>query len=99
MQALRAEEHHVADARALLGAIPELAHLRARRRAEFVVIESGPADDPIKHARLRRVAVHLWTLDAATHRGQWQPTGLRGRLDQLINALVADFGWLLTPIA
>ena len=98
MASLRAEEAHATELRTLLSTFPELIHLRVRRRADLLTIESGPLDDPIQHARLRRVAVHLWTLDAATHGGQWQPTGLRGHLDQLVNALIADFGWLLTPI-
>ena len=32
-------------------------------------------------------------------RGQWQPTGTRGHLDQLVNTLITDFGRVLTPIA
>ena len=73
-------------------------HLRVRRRADLLVIESGPDGDPIKHARLRRATVHLWTLEMATHTGKWQPTGLRGLLDEIKNSLVHDFGWVLTPI-
>ena len=41
-------------------------HLRARRRADLVTIESGPPADPYPHARLRRVSVHLWRLEMST---------------------------------
>jgi hypothetical protein len=44
-----------------------LEHLRARERAELVIIESGPADDPIPHARLRRLAAQFWALEMSTH--------------------------------
>ena len=74
-------------------------HLKVRRYGELLVIESGPDDDPIKHARLRRATVHLWTLEMATHTGKWQPTGFRGSLDEIKESLVQDFGWVLTPIA
>jgi len=73
-------------------------HLRVRRHGDLLIIESGPEDDPIKHARLRRSTVHLWTLEMATHTGKFQPTGLRGLLDEIKDALVHDFGWVLTPI-
>lgn len=99
MAAQRAEEAHATDVRTLLGKFPKLAHLRVRRRADLLTLESGPEGDPVKHARLRRVAIHLWSLDVATHLGHWQLTRVRGHLDQLVNALIEDFGWVLTPIA
>lgn len=53
-----------------------LAHLRARRRADFVIIESGANEDPWPHARLRRVGVHRWRLEMAKHTGRWETTPL-----------------------
>ena len=35
-----------------------LKHLRTRRRADLVIIESGAEEDPWPHTRLRRVGVH-----------------------------------------
>ena len=32
-----------------------------------MIVESGPAADPVKHIRLRRDTVHLWCLDVADH--------------------------------
>jgi len=75
-----------------------LTHLRARRRADLVVVESGPAKDPIAHVRFRRVAVHLFVLECATHTGRWQPTGFRGTLAQLLEALSTTFPWMLKKI-
>jgi hypothetical protein len=74
----------------------ELKHVRVRKRADMLILESGPADDPFPHARLRRVAVHLWTLEMPT-RGRWQPSGDRGPKEWLLELLVRQFGWMLTP--
>ena len=72
-------------------------HLRVRRRGDLLILESGPADDPVRHARLRRVTVGLWTLECATHVGQWQPTGLRDQLDPLLDQLTTTLSWVLQP--
>ncbi|MCY1006197.1 hypothetical protein OV079_38635 [Nannocystis pusilla] len=78
---------------------PNLAHIRVRHRGALITLESGPSNDPIPHARLRRVAGQIWQLEMATHTGRWQPTPLRAPRDALLEALVADFGWVLTPQA
>ena len=75
-----------------------LPHLRARHRGDLVTIESGPAKDPWPHARLRRVGVHVWQLEMATHTGRWEPTPLRGLQEQLLSMLVDKFGWTLQSI-
>ncbi len=73
-------------------------HLRVRRYGALLVIESGPAKDAVKHARLRRVTEQYWTLEMATHTGMWQSTGLRDLKDKILEKLVQDFGWTLTAI-
>lgn len=73
-------------------------HLRVRKHGALLVIESGPDDDPVNHARFRRDTVHYWTLEMATHTGKWERTGLRGTLDDLRQMLVDTFGWTLTAI-
>jgi len=73
-------------------------HIRVRKHGALLNLESGPEDDPVKHARLRRVSVHYWTLEMPTHMGRWERTGLRDDLDNLLKALVEDFAWTLTPI-
>ena len=73
-------------------------HLRARRRGALVTLESGPKGEPVRHVRFRRVSVHLWILECATHTGQWQTTGYRDNLDNLIDLLTTDLFWVLTSI-
>ena len=67
-----------------------LKHLRVRRRADLLTLESGPASDPVRHARLRRVTVHYWTLECATHTGRWEKTGFRGPLAKMLEVLTSE---------
>ena len=43
-----------------------------------MIVESGPKKGAHKHIRVRRDTVHLWLVDIANHRGQWEKTPLRG---------------------
>jgi hypothetical protein len=72
-----------------------LSHLRVRRHLDCVIIESGPKKDAIKHARLRRVAKHIWRLEMATAAEDWQPTPYRDQLKNLLPVLTDDLGWVL----
>jgi hypothetical protein len=58
-----------------------------------------PSTDPVKHFRLRRDTVHLWCLDMANHRGQWERTPYRKYLDELVVLVIETFPWTLTLIA
>lgn len=73
-------------------------HLRVRKHGDLLVIESGPKGDAVKHARLRRVTRQWWTLEIATHMGEWQSAGLRHPRMQVLETLVEEFPWVLTPI-
>jgi hypothetical protein len=98
MPARKAEKMHADDVRDFLAEREGLGHLRVRQRADLLVLESGPLDDPFPHARLRRVAVHLWTLECATHTGRWENTGFRGPLEPLLDTLVSAFPWVVAPV-
>ena len=84
------------DVRDLLARHKELSHLRVRRRADCLILESGPEDDPVRHARFRRVTVGLWILDAATHDGRWESTLHRALLPKLVETLLNEFPWLVS---
>jgi len=93
-----AESHHASKVESILhghGA----AHLRARKRGAAIIVESGPAADPVKHFRLRRDTVHLWRLDMATHTGRWEATPFRAQLQELVTMVLESFPWTLAPIA
>jgi hypothetical protein len=98
MPKLLAEDRHVDQVAQAFAGHEGLEHLRVRRRADLVVVESGQAGDPVPHARFRRVAARIWALEMATHTGRWQPSGVTGALERVIEALIQDFGWTLSPI-
>jgi hypothetical protein len=85
-----------AIARAYFARLDGLEHGRVRERGDLLVIESGPADEPIPHARARRLATHVWQLEMATHT-RWEPTPFRGPLPEILELLVESFPWILGP--
>jgi hypothetical protein len=91
MPKLVAEEADVDRLTMAFAAYPGLDHLRVRRRADLLVVESGPKDDPIPHARFRRATLRAWDLEMATHTGRWEPSGERGELIALTGLLVSAF--------
>jgi hypothetical protein len=98
MPKLKAELHHVTTVQEALHAAGAT-HLRARKHGAAVIVESGPEDDPVKHFRVRRDTVHLWCLDMANHRGQWERTPFRQGIGDLVLMVLDRFPWTLTPIA
>lgn len=76
---------------------PDLGHLRVRRRGELLTLESGPPDAPHRHARLRRVSVHLWRLEMPDSSTGWSVTPWRDQLKVLLDLLVRQFPWTLAP--
>lgn len=76
---------------------PGLSHLWVRRRGDLLTLESGPRNDPHRHARLRRVTVHLWRLEMPAVPGRWNSTPFRDQLGVLLEMLVQKFPWTLAP--
>ena len=70
-----------------------------RKRGDTLTLVSGPEHDPVAHARLRKVTRQWWTLEMPTHTGRWDKTGLRAPRTEVLQALVQQFPWTLTPIA
>jgi len=75
-----------------------LTHLRVHTRHPHIIIDKGPVDDPWPCARLRRDAVSLWILEIADHSGRWSSTHIRGLMDELLDCLVDQFGWIVAPV-
>jgi hypothetical protein len=92
---LAATDEDVRDVETFLRRFPELAHLRVRRRAALLTLESGDPSNPLPHARLRRLATKVWQLEMANHMGRWQPTPFHGPRDEILGVLVGNFGWTL----
>lgn len=99
MPKLTAEDLDLDRAREFFARHADLEHLRVRKRGDLLVIESGPDDAPVGHARLRRITKQWWTLEMGTHAGKWERTPFRATRDELLDILVTQFGWTLTDIA
>jgi hypothetical protein len=95
--ALPADEDDAEDLRELLHADLDLRHLRVRKRAGVLTVESGPNKDPVQHIRLRRVTLHKWTLEIVTHMGDWEPTGERAFMKDLVVLVREQCPWVLRP--
>jgi hypothetical protein len=76
-----------------------LKHIRVRRHGDLLILESGPKNRPMRHLRLRRDTRQWYTLDIATHTGDWQrvPT-IRGRAREVLETVIRQFPWVLMPL-
>ncbi len=95
---LRAGDDDADDLSCQLAEYNGLGHLRVRRYADLLTLESGSKDDPIPHVRFRSSSVHLWTLECATPTGRWERTGFRNTLPRLLDLLVTTLPWTIAPI-
>jgi hypothetical protein len=70
-------------------------HLRARAAGTAVLIESGPGDDPIPHARLTRLSDEDWRIDFPTPTGAWERTPYTGPRGNLVAEIHQNAPWTL----
>ena len=94
----RADEFELLVAEEFLEKSPKLRHIRVRRRADLLILESGNRRDPIAHARLRRISAQSWRLEMPRTAGRWAPTPFRDDLVALLETLSRDFAWTLARI-
>lgn len=79
-------------------AAPAWRHLRCRKRANTIALESGPKGDPTPHLRLRKLSAKNWGVDAATHTGRWERMPFQGPLLEVLPMVAESFPWLLAPL-
>lgn len=91
----RADEFDLIVAEEFLEKSRELRHIRVRRRADLLILESGEKRHPTPHARLRRVTAQWWRLEMPTNAGRWEPTPFRDDLVVLLERLKREFAWTL----
>lgn len=78
-------------------AAPTCKHLRCRKRADTIVIDSGPPDDSLPRLRLRKLSPKNWGIDASTHNGRWERMPFQGALLEVLPMVAENFPWLLAP--
>jgi hypothetical protein len=94
-QVLPAESHHVDAVLDHLAGFDHLGHVRARRRGDLITLESGPEERPIPHTRFRRVSAHRWQIEMPMRGGKWDGSPARGPLLEALEAVIAEFPWML----
>ncbi len=72
-------------------------HLRARVVGKGIVIESGPDDDPLPHARLMRLSDEDWRVDFPKSSGRWELTPYTGPRGNLVAEIHQNAPWTLAP--
>lgn len=77
---------------------PASRHLRLRKRADTIVIESGTSADAYPHLRVRKLSAKNWGIDAATHTGRWERMPFQGPLLELLTTVAESFPWLLAKL-
>ncbi|MBL8714579.1 MAG: hypothetical protein JNL79_01215 [Myxococcales bacterium] len=97
MPKFRADDSDAAAVLALFAKRKGLRHLRVRRHVDTLVIESDDVDDPFKHARLRKVSVHLWRLEMPAG-SRWDVLPDKEELAKLVDDLVTLYPWTLHPV-
>lgn len=73
----------------------ELTHLCVKVRGDKLVIYSGDANDPQKHARLTDIGRGIWGLSLPRHTGRWEPTPFTGTIEEILDTLVSNFSFYL----
>lgn len=91
------EDHHAAETLARLADYDGLEHIRARRRADLLTLESGPPGEVVPHTRFRRVGVHRWQIEMPLRASAWDRTPMRGSLLEVLDLVISQFPWMLAP--
>jgi hypothetical protein len=91
-------EDHAAGVERLLH-ILGYKHLRARAARGAVYVESGPADDPFPHLRLRPTRGEDWRVDFPKASGRWEASPIEGPRGNVIAEVHQFFAWLLHDVA
>lgn len=86
---------HAAGVQRLLG-ILGYSHLRTRVVRGAVLVESGPADDPHPHLKLRPHSGDNWHAHVPTRTGRWQSLPYIGPRGNMIAWINQDFPWLFS---
>ena len=70
-------------------------HLHIQKYGRSLILLSGPAEAPQRHARFTHIAGNEWGLSFPHHTGKWEKTPFTGTLDELVETLVTTFPFYL----
>jgi hypothetical protein len=87
------------DLAALLRRYDGLDHLRVKKYGDSLILLSGKGRNEQKHAKLTSLGRQQWGLSLPRHTGRWERTPYVGTMDAVLDALINDLGFYLTPIS
>lgn len=76
-----------------------LAHLRAKKHADSLLVQSGDPGDPFNHFKLTALPRQQWRISMGTRGKGWEPTPFEGSLKEIVAMVVENFPWMLEPRA
>jgi hypothetical protein len=98
MPKFRAEESQAEEVRSILRRHKTLKHLRVRKYADTLLIESDDHGEVVRHTRLRRLSVSYWRLEMPAG-SRWQVVPEKALLPDLVNDLIKLYPWVLTDFS
>ncbi len=69
-------------------------HLKVTTRASNIVIYSQHARDKENRCRFAKISGNTFSLHMADHKGKWEPTPFTGTIDELVELVSNQFGWV-----
>lgn len=73
-------------------------HIHVQRKGHEILLQSGTSMSPIPHVRFKKQTSRLWTMDIATHTGDWENTPYLGSCEDMLYIIVQNFHWVLNKI-
>ena len=94
MPKFRAEDSHAEEVRTILHRHKKLMHLRVRKYADTLLLESDDHGDVVRHTRLRRLSVSYWRLEMPAG-SRWEVVPEKALLPDLVDQLIKLYPWIL----
>jgi hypothetical protein len=72
-----------------------LNHLKVTARGESIVIYSEYNEKKENRCRFTHLSDQTYLLGVANHNGKWEITPFEGAIDELLDIVINQFGWVL----
>jgi hypothetical protein len=72
-----------------------LAHLKVMSRASNIVIYCERGNEKENRCRFVKMPENEYNLHMADHLGKWEPTPFTGTIEDLVELITTQFGWML----
>lgn len=73
----------------------EITHLKVTTRSSSIIIYSEQDNEKDNRCRFVKISGNTFNLHMADHKGKWEPTPFNGTIDELVELVLNQFGWVL----